>query len=722
MDGFLNHLGLYRSDVAKDYSSLFRVVSEQLFYTQVHHVKLREGCMDYMERYRTIFEPLVNEDFDEYLKKIRDQKEWAGEVEMKALSLKYKIDFVVYYDISKPPLRIKADSSSQTISLACTGGNRYDCVYSKSELSTLAFCQSIVYEVLYKKVYELGSDVDVAVEKMLHDKAYSKQRRNNLLCHFFRDSCRIDDGVEDPNLPEDDQSYKSPPNPRLEIRKALAQGIPPFPYKVAKTLDPSIYRNVEFDMWNEKRKEDQKNEHFFTPDLEPGVKCKVHINRETYIGYVQEVSFNGETVLIYIEELCKRCILSSSALEIVPVPAYKALTWQGGKTYKVYSDCVQPGSDMEKNKMKKNNRRYQDNSPSRNNGHNSSKSNIIARSNSLPAASTTQRNSVFRCNSMHSSAQFSRKKTHGPNTSLANKPKSSMPKDARNVTGPVYDMPSETDASKLSPADVHYYQPIRQPQNFPFMWNGMPPTIPSPPIPIPGKVSPDYYQQGSPEMLNELNDSVWIDESYKLATPSISPPQQFMIAPTFADPTYSTNPPFAIMSANPASLPIPGTPTNACSTMEEASTMQPVQCPTTMALYPYPMYAVSGMYLLCRDGSALPVNIGGTWGTREALNGGEVPPGVPSMYFNTPPSGMSPPMTSWIQGSIANYGSTWPPAMSSVAFTPPLEMNAYQPMLSPPWSPQSGFYIPPPTAVAYQVQPPQVVPQEAPPQPPITQN
>lgn len=43
-------------------------------------------------------------------------------------------------------------------------------------------------------------------------------------------------------------------NPRLEIRKALAQGVPPFPYKVAKTLDPGIYRNVEFDMWNEKRK------------------------------------------------------------------------------------------------------------------------------------------------------------------------------------------------------------------------------------------------------------------------------------------------------------------------------------------------------------------------------------------------------------------------------------------------------------------------------------
>lgn len=31
-------------------------------------------------------------------------------------------------------------------------------------------------------------------------------------------------------------------------------GITPFPYKVAKSLDQNIYRNVEFDSWNEERK------------------------------------------------------------------------------------------------------------------------------------------------------------------------------------------------------------------------------------------------------------------------------------------------------------------------------------------------------------------------------------------------------------------------------------------------------------------------------------
>ncbi|CAL1295027.1 unnamed protein product [Larinioides sclopetarius] len=688
MDGFLNCLGLYRSDVAKDSTSLFRVVSEQLFYTQVHHVKLRERCVEYMEQERNVFEPLINEDFDEYLQKLRDPQEWAGEVEMKALSLKYRVDFVVYYDISKPPLKIKTSSSSQTISLACTGGNRYDCVYSKSDLSTLAFCQSIVYEVLYKNVFELGSDVDVAVEKMLHDKAYSKQRRNNLLCHFFRESCRIDGVVEDQNLPEDDQSYK---NPRLDIRKALAQGIPPFPYKVAKTLDPGIYRNVEFDMWNEKRKEEQKNEQFVIPKLEPGVKCKVHINKDVYIGHVQDIFNDCENVSIYIEELCKRCVVSSSVLEVVPVPAYKALTWQGGKTYKVYSDGMQPGSDAEKSRSKKNAKKHQEHSPTHNGGNNSLKPNVIARSNSLPVASS-QRNCILRSNSLYSSPQMPRKKGYSSNTPINHKLKHSAPKE----------------------------QQVRVPQNFPYIWSGIPPNLPTSPIPIPGKVVPDCYQgqHGSPEMLNDINESGWAEDSLKNSTPNITPPHQYMITSAYSDPGYTTNAPFAIMSTNPASIPvpIPGNQTSSPPKSEDVanSPMQASQCSSTMTLYPYPVYAVPSMYLVCRDGSTLPVNVGNPWGTRESLNGSEVPPGVPSVYFNTPPTGMSPPVASWIPGTIANYGSTWTPAMSSaVAFTPPLDMNSYQSLLSPPWSPQSGLYIPqPPTAVAYQVQQPQMVSQE----------
>lgn len=43
----------------------------------------------------------------------------------------------------------------------------------------------------------------------------------------------------------------------------MRSGITPFPFKVAKALDPDIYRNIEFDSWNDKRKENflSKNWH-----------------------------------------------------------------------------------------------------------------------------------------------------------------------------------------------------------------------------------------------------------------------------------------------------------------------------------------------------------------------------------------------------------------------------------------------------------------------------
>lgn len=39
-----------------------------------------------------------------------------------------------------------------------------------------------------------------------------------------------------------------------DVKELLELGITPFPYKVAKALDIEVYRNVEFDVWNDYRK------------------------------------------------------------------------------------------------------------------------------------------------------------------------------------------------------------------------------------------------------------------------------------------------------------------------------------------------------------------------------------------------------------------------------------------------------------------------------------
>jgi hypothetical protein len=38
------------------------------------------------------------------------------------------------------------------------------------------------------------------------------------------------------------------------VINVLVKGGTPFPYKVAKALDPRMYRNVEYDLWNDERK------------------------------------------------------------------------------------------------------------------------------------------------------------------------------------------------------------------------------------------------------------------------------------------------------------------------------------------------------------------------------------------------------------------------------------------------------------------------------------
>jgi len=46
---------------------------------------------------------------------------------------------------------------------------------------------------------------------------------------------------------------KEPIGPNSVIN-VLVKGGTPFPYKVAKALDPRMYRNVEYDLWNDERK------------------------------------------------------------------------------------------------------------------------------------------------------------------------------------------------------------------------------------------------------------------------------------------------------------------------------------------------------------------------------------------------------------------------------------------------------------------------------------
>lgn len=54
-DKFLDNEGFYRKHTARDSSSLFRAISEQLFDTQIYHEQVRSDCVDYMLKHRNVY-------------------------------------------------------------------------------------------------------------------------------------------------------------------------------------------------------------------------------------------------------------------------------------------------------------------------------------------------------------------------------------------------------------------------------------------------------------------------------------------------------------------------------------------------------------------------------------------------------------------------------------------------------------------------------------------
>lgn len=52
IDQYLSQVGFYRKHTARDSSSLYRAVSEQMFHTQNYHQFVRTECLKYMGRIR----------------------------------------------------------------------------------------------------------------------------------------------------------------------------------------------------------------------------------------------------------------------------------------------------------------------------------------------------------------------------------------------------------------------------------------------------------------------------------------------------------------------------------------------------------------------------------------------------------------------------------------------------------------------------------------------
>ncbi|XP_042726543.1 OTU domain-containing protein 4 isoform X2 [Lagopus leucura] len=315
MDCYLRSQGLYRKKVAKDGSCLFRAVAEQVLHSQSRHVDVRMACVDYLRKHREKFEAFIEGPFEEYLKCLENPQEWVGQVEISALSLMYKKDFIIYREPNASPSHVTENGFSDKVLLCFSNGNHYDIVYPIEYSERAALCQSLLYELLYEKVF--GTDVKKIIEEL---SAVGVTEENNGSSEFSASD-------------SEDDSYRSKATTIVDVNglKSLSgnkhlksSGNPTLflPKKVLKSLNPLVYRNVEYDVWLQSKWDQQKQDFSIAAGMQYSIgdKCKVRLdhNGKFYNAHIQEVCSENGPVVVFVEELGAKHSVSLKSLKPLP--------------------------------------------------------------------------------------------------------------------------------------------------------------------------------------------------------------------------------------------------------------------------------------------------------------------------------------------------------------------------------------------------------------------
>ncbi|GAB0094077.1 hypothetical protein DMENIID0001_092990 [Sergentomyia squamirostris] len=349
-DQFLEMMGYYRKHTGRDPSNLFRVISEQLYDTQKYHEFLREECVRYLRRHRKYWSQFVLCDFDNYLMDLSKPRTFGGIIELRALAARFERNIFVFESIdsnycsSGKYFDFNSDFTND-FTIFYIPGHYFDTVYTTGFMENMAFCQAITYEILYRHVYQLP-DINYAVERMLYDPhgltTSIVEDPSYRLCGEYSDfdeirqfyldppertKCVLNDSqlchFHNPNFHEfvtrvqraERQKVNQENKTRILqsmlpikdlscVRQLLKAKITPFPYKVAKSLDPYIYRNVDFDVWAEVRRE-RRAKRFERGFPRIGEPCLVKLHKSKdhlYSGYIRDFMEN-ESCQVYVEEL-----------------------------------------------------------------------------------------------------------------------------------------------------------------------------------------------------------------------------------------------------------------------------------------------------------------------------------------------------------------------------------------------------------------------------------
>jgi len=381
MDSYLDTLGLWKKRIARDGSCLFRAVAEQIYPCQLHHERVRQECIRYMSDHKDDFSKfLTNITFEEYLEAMKNPLEYAGQLEIAAMSKLYNRDFIIYQHPDQPGIDVTQNAYEKKIYLCYSYNNHFDAIFTKTHRDCLALIQSFVYEILYDKVFGSGEQVAVARRLLrksdtiypkeymrgeidyddddddsdlgneLEDEGSSDSIENIDFEEDSHHSILMTDSVNESNMiknsgekslteitektetssestidQNNNEIKSSPEKPKLNATstistttittttqintynssysdKSIIQKMP-LPYKVAKSLDPVIYRNTAFDAWQAAKKEHEEalNQKAISI-LQTGDKCLVKLNNnyseKWNLAYVQNIQQDIANVFV----------------------------------------------------------------------------------------------------------------------------------------------------------------------------------------------------------------------------------------------------------------------------------------------------------------------------------------------------------------------------------------------------------------------------------------
>ncbi|KAL4230898.1 N-acetylglucosaminyldiphosphodolichol N-acetylglucosaminyltransferase catalytic subunit alg13 [Mactra antiquata] len=86
----------------------------------------------------------------------------------------YKREFFIYENVGQPPLQATNNHYQHSILLCRISDNQLDSVYPINYQESLAICQSVLYDLLYREVFGLDQELTDAVN-LIRDQSKHKQ-------------------------------------------------------------------------------------------------------------------------------------------------------------------------------------------------------------------------------------------------------------------------------------------------------------------------------------------------------------------------------------------------------------------------------------------------------------------------------------------------------------------------------------------------------------------